>query len=305
MSFNELAISIVAHNLASAEFVRVAADAGAMASQISGQRILISVENQASPAFSTISEDAAGLKAQIESSPISINFAPIDIPLVPPIDVSSVQAANITFQQTSVSAANMSESLKASATGFTEVGAKAEAVNVSLRSVSSGFMAVGHMGIAVTSLAGNFGILDKESSKWISTIMSVITLMGAWIRLKAIMTTITTGHTASIAINTTAETANAGASIMTSIAHKIKAAATWIAVAAQNALNISHATFLALTGVGIAVIIAAAVAMSYFASQMNNATSGMRDFNSAAAETPTSGRSIRRSGEDLYRKGVE
>jgi hypothetical protein len=356
MSFNEFGVTIFAQNLASPEFARVAADAGVMASQISGQRIILSVENQASlaisavgedaarvkaqiegslitigfapvevpsvppidvsmvlnaqdlasPALDRLAEEAAGVKAQIENSPISISFAPIQIPSIPPVDVSSVQAASVTFEQTSVSAANMGESLKASATGFTDVASKAETASVSLRTVSSGFMAMGHMGIAVSSLAGDFGILDKESAKWVRTIMSVITLMGGWIRLKAIMTTITTGHTASIAVNTTAESSNATASIATAVAHKIKAAATWIAVAAQNALNISHATFLALTGVGIAVVIAAAVAMAYFATQMNNATQGLQNFNSTAAETPSKARSVQRAGEDsLYRRGVE
>jgi cytochrome b561 len=90
------------------------------------------------------------------------------------------------------------------------------------------------------------------------------------------------------------------------IAQKVYAAACWIATAAQNALNISYATFLALTGVGIAVIIGAAAAMAYFASQMNNATASVQGFNEAVAEIPEHGRSIRRAGEEeLYRRGIE
>jgi hypothetical protein len=90
------------------------------------------------------------------------------------------------------------------------------------------------------------------------------------------------------------------------IAQKVYAAACWIATAAQNALNISYSTFLALTGVGIAVIIAAAAAMWYFASQMNAATSAVQGFNDAVGEMPECSQSIRRSGEEeLYRRGVE
>ncbi|MEM3464475.1 MAG: hypothetical protein QXL91_06390 [Candidatus Bathyarchaeia archaeon] len=90
------------------------------------------------------------------------------------------------------------------------------------------------------------------------------------------------------------------------IAQKGYAAACWVATAAQNALNISHATFLALTGVGIGVIIAAAAAMAYFASQMNAATDSVKEYNAAVVETPTRTRSITRAGEeDLYRRGVE
>jgi len=90
------------------------------------------------------------------------------------------------------------------------------------------------------------------------------------------------------------------------VAQKVYAAACWVATAAQNALNISYATFLALTGVGIAVIIAAAAAMWSFANSMNSATASVQSFNEAAAEMPTNARSIHRAGEsDFYRQGVE
>jgi hypothetical protein len=90
------------------------------------------------------------------------------------------------------------------------------------------------------------------------------------------------------------------------IAQKVYSAACWFATTAQNALNISYATFLALTGVGIAVIVAAAAAMWYFASQMNAATVSVEGFNAAVGEMPSRSRSITRAGEeDLYRKGVE
>jgi uncharacterized membrane protein YvbJ len=90
------------------------------------------------------------------------------------------------------------------------------------------------------------------------------------------------------------------------VAQKVYAAACWVATAAQNTLNISYSTFLALTGVGIAVIIAAAAAMWYFASQMNSATTAVQGFNEAVAEIPEGSRSIRRAGEEeLYRRGVE
>jgi hypothetical protein len=116
----------------------------------------------------------------------------------------------------------------------------------------------------------------------------------------------TTGHTAAVAIEGTTETATTGAVTASGIAHSIKTAITWVAVTAQNALNISHATFLALTGIGIGVIIAAGAAMAIFASQMNAATSSVQSFNAAAAETPSRGRNIQRAGEsDLYRRGVE
>jgi len=254
MSFQELAITIAAENLASSEFARVGADASAMASRIQG----------------------------------------------------SVSVAGAEFHKTGVEASVMGENVRASAPAFEEVKTKAEATTVSLRTVGMAFTSVVSMGSAVISLAGDFGIVDKESAKWARTILAVITVVSTFIRLKSYLTVLTTGHTASIALNTTAESANASASIVSAVAYKIKAAATWIATAAQNALNISHATFLALTGVGIGVIIAAAAAMAYFAGQMNAATSSVQGFNEAASEMPSRGRSITRAGEEeLYRRGVE
>ena len=254
MSFQELAITITAENLATAEFARVGSDASAMATRVQ----------------------------------------------------SSASVMGAEFNKTGVEATAMGESVRASGGGFEELKTKAESTTISLTTVARAFSSVTMMGSAVISLAGDFGIVDKESAKWARTVLAIITLVSAFIRMKSYLTVVTTGHTASIALNTTAESANASASIATAVALKIKAAATWIATAAQNALNISHATFLALTGVGIGVIIAAAVAMAYFASQMNAATSSVQSFNEAASETPTRSRSITRAGEEeMYRRGVE
>jgi len=254
MSFQELAITITAENLASAEFSKVASDAAAMGTNIQ----------------------------------------------------SSVSMMGTEFAKTGAEATAMGENVKASAGGLAELQTQAEATTISLTTVARAFTSVTSVGSAVISLAGDLGIVDKESAKWARTILAVITLMSAWIRLKAYLTTITTGHTASIAVNTTAQSTNASTSIATAVAYKIKAAATWICVHAQNALNISHATFLALTGVGIGVIIAAAAAMAYFASQMNTATESVKEYNATIAETPTHTRSITRAGEEeMYRRGVE
>jgi len=216
--------------------------------------------------------------------------------------------ASAEFNRVASDAAAMGSAVGASAGGFETLKTSAEATTVSLRTVATAIGSVAHMGTAIISLAGDMGIVDKETTKWARTLMAVFTLVSAYIRLKHYMTVITMGHTAAVAINTTAQTANASSSLAVAAAHKIKAAATWIAVSAQNALNISHATFLALTGVGIGVIIAAAAAMAYFASQMNAATDSVKEYNAAVSEMPTATRvpSIRRGGEEeLYRRGVE
>jgi len=143
--------------------------------------------------------------------------------------------------------------------------------STSLRTVARNVASLGASAVAVGKLGEMFGFLSKEQANTISQIGSLIALSGTLMR---------------------------GITALSKV--------TQIATVVQNALNISHATFLALTGVGIGVIIAAAAAMAYFSSQMNAATSSVQSFNEAAAETPVRTRGIQRAGEeDLYRRGVE
>ena len=166
---------------------------------------------------------------------------------------------------------------RASAT-FSRIQSDAETLTARIKSLGATIAGLGATGIAVTHVAHQFGFLSDEETRAVSSLMSVVTVMGMFMRT----------------------------SWGVAVAQKVYAAACWIATAAQNALNISYATFLALTGVGIAVIIAAAAAMAYFASEMNRATSSMKDYNAAAAETPGYTRTIRRAGEEeYYRRGIE
>jgi hypothetical protein len=346
LSFNELGISIIAQNLASAEFSRVASDAGAMAAQVSSQRMAINAENLASPEINRVAEDIGRVKAEVEASalsisfapievpeipsievppaeitfapvippnippieipPLEVNFAPIEIPSIPPIDVSSFEGAQVTFGEVGASAIEMGENVKAAGSSFTEMKMYAEDTTVSLRTVAGGIRTTAMMGTELTMLASDFGIVDKETSKYMRTMMAIVMVVSTAARMYSFLTLMTTGHTAAVAVEGTTTMATAGALSFSSIAHGIYSAAKWAAVAASNALNISTATFLALTGVGIAVIVAATVAMWAFANSMNAATSSAQSFNAAASEVPSRTRGIQRAGEeDLYRRGVE
>lgn len=306
MSFSELGISIIAQNLASAEFSRVASDAGAMAAQVSSQRMAIHTENLASPEISRIAEDAARLRTEVEGSPMTITFAPVVVPSIPPMDVSSFEGAEVTFGEVGASAIEMGENVKAAGSSFTEMQVHAEASTVSLRTVAGGIRTTAMMGTELAMLASDFGIVDKETSKYMRTVMAIVMVVSTAARMYSFLTLMTTGHTAAVAVEGTTTMATAGALSFSSIAHGIYSAAKWAAVAASNALNISTATFLALTGVGIAVIVAATVAMWAFANSMNAATSSAQSFNAATSEVPSRTRGIQRSGEeDLYRRGVE
>ncbi|HML03038.1 MAG TPA: hypothetical protein VK487_06655, partial [Candidatus Bathyarchaeia archaeon] len=105
-------------------------------------------------------------------------------------------------------------------------------------------------------------------------------------------TAVTEGAAAQTALGTavmaetTEQTASTSALSLSTIAQNVWSAATSFATSVCDALNISYGTFLILTGVGIALVIAASVAMMSFASNMNQATSSVKSFNSAAAATP-------------------
>lgn len=257
MSFREIAVTVRAYNEASAEFAKVASDAGIMGEDI----------RAAAVSFTHLSEAS-------NASAVSMSEA-------------VVQSHEFT-----VSLGEMKEA--------------SENTAVSIGTVARTLTTFAGLSSAVISLAGDLGIVDKESAKWARTILSIITITSTWIRLKSYLTTITAAHTAAVALNTTTQSANASASVASAIAHKIHAAASWVATAAQNALNISYGTFLALTGIGIATIIAAAAAMWTFANSMKSATASVESFNEVTAEMPTHSRSIIRAGEEeLYRRGVE
>jgi len=162
---------------------------------------------------------------------------------------------------------------------FARIHSDAEALSVRIKSVGAAIAGLGATGTAIGHIAHQFGLLNDQQARVFNSAMMILSVMGMFMRT----------------------------SWGVAVAQKAYSAACWIAAAAQNALNISYATFLALTGVGIGVIIAAATAMWHFASQMNAATASVRGFNEVASEIPIYGRSVRRSGEEeaMYRRGVE
>jgi len=174
---------------------------------------------------------------------------------------------------------------------FNRIQSDAESLAARVKSLGSALAGLGASGVAIGYVANQFGLLSDAEMRVFNSAMSVVTVMGMFLRTS-------TGL---------------------AVAQKVYSAACWVATAAQNALNISYGTFLALTGVGIAVIVAAAAAMWTFANSMNQATASVQSFNTAAAETPTHTRSIQRAGESaltsgsrsggseasFYRRGVE
>ena len=207
-------------------------------------------------------------------------------------------------------------------------------ISIAVRAENRASTTFRSIALDVANLGTAFGFLSNEQAKMVSIVFTVVRVFQS---TKAILSTLTaaqTAHnvaagvgagvqstlavstsgvmTAQVAQNTATQTGIIAQTLyavrlgISVVAHGVYAAASRVATFTQNALNISYGTFLALTGVGIAVIVAAAAAMWSFANSMNSATSSVQNFNSAAAETPAHTRSIQRAGEaELYRRGIE
>ncbi len=174
---------------------------------------------------------------------------------------------------------------------FSKIQTDAESLAVRVRTLGSTIAGIGAAGTAIGYIANQFGLLNDSQAKVFNSAMMVVSVMGMFMRTSIGLATV----------------------------QKIYASATAFATFVQNSLNISFATFLALTGVGIAVIAAAALAMIGFANSMNSATSSIKSFNIAASEMPTRVRTVQREaqttasptlasyGEEtvLYRRGIE
>jgi hypothetical protein len=161
---------------------------------------------------------------------------------------------------------------------FNRINTDAQMLSARMKTLGATISGIGASGVALGYLANQFGVLNDEQTKVFNSAMMLVSVLGVLMRSEMAI----------------------------AAAHKIYAAACTFATTIQNALNISYSTFLALTGVGVAVIIAAAAAMYSFANSMNSATSSVQSFNSAASEVPGRTRSIQRAGEaQLYRRGIE
>lgn len=222
------------------------------------------------------------------------------------VTLSAVNEVSPVFEQVGADASAMAGNVEAASTSFDDMSAHAETTMVSLRTVAGGIRSFGMMGMELTTVASDFGLLDAQTAKYMRGLMAVITIVSTAARMYSFLTLMTQGHTAAVAVETTEEGASTGALSLSTIAHNVHAAAMGFATSVCEALNISYGTFLALTGVGIAVIIAASVAMYEFANNMNKATASVQNFNSAAVSTPTATSNIQRAGEQaLLRRGIK
>lgn len=111
---------------------------------------------------------------------------------------------------------------------FNRIQTDAEALATRVKSLGAAIAGIGAAGTAVGYIANQFGLLNDAQARTFTSAMMVVSVMGMFMRTSAGV----------------------------AIAQKVYAAATAFATMVQNSLNISFGTFLALTGVGIAVIVA-------------------------------------------------
>ena len=161
---------------------------------------------------------------------------------------------------------------------FNRIQTDAESLAARVKTLGSVIAGIGAAGTAIGYVANQFGLLNDAQTRVFNSATLVVTTIGMFMRTSAGL----------------------------AVAQKVYAADTAVATAVQNSLNISYGTFLALTGVGIGVIVAAAASMMTFANSMNSATASVQTFNDTTSDLQTRSRSITRSGEaELYRRGVE
>ena len=297
--------------------------------------VTISAVNEVSPVLEQISSDAASMSSSVSDSagPIEAGFT--DVGVAAESMSSSVQAASSSaaaaMEQIGPAAVNASEQVETASTenvaamndvgvaatamgsqvtsaagSFNTMSTDAEGTTVSLRTCAMGIRSFAMMGNEVTSLALDFGLVDKGTAHYLRTITTMIMLVSSATRAYSFLQTVTGSETAAVAAEGTAETATTSALSADTIAHNIYGAACQFATACEDALNISHATFLALTGVGIGVIMAAAAAIAIFASSMDRAKKSTQAYNTAASQAGAATSGITRAQQQsMNRRGVE
>jgi len=244
------------------------------------------------------------------------------------ITIAAENLASAEFNRVGADATRMGSEVKASSTGFHEMSRAAEATTVSLRTTAMAFASIGMMGSMIVSVAEDFGMLDKEAAKQTRTFLNLITLIGAIIRVKHYLATVTgmaasaqAAHTAAVTVNTgavagstvahaantsavvgstTAKTANVGATISSTIAEKVHTAANIVSAKASWVLNAALAMKIALLTLGVGLVVATAAYMAWLASTTRDAAEAQMEYNESLRYGERAG--ARRAEEEQYER---
>lgn len=160
---------------------------------------------------------------------------------------------------------------------FDRVKTDAKTMEAQIKSAGATIAGFGATGIAVVHLAHCFGMVNDETSRWVSTIFYTVTVLGAFLRT----------------------------SWGVAAAQKLYTWLTGTATAVTWGFNAALAMKVALLTLGVGLIIATAAYMAWLASTTRDAAAAQAEYNEELERTHR--RSVRRGGEEeaLRRRGVE
>jgi len=163
---------------------------------------------------------------------------------------------------------------------FARINTDVDSLSVRVRSLGAAITGLGVTGVAITHIASEFGLLDAQQARVASSVLSVVTALGLFLRT----------------------------SWGVEVAQRVYTAATILSANVTWILNSALAMKIALLTLGIGLIVATAAYMTWLASSTRDAASAMSDYNAQLARTPTQNMSAGVGGaslEELRRRGVE
>lgn len=163
---------------------------------------------------------------------------------------------------------------------FARVGIDAETMAARVRRAGSTFAGLGVASVAVAGLGRQFGLLTSEQARWLSSMGSVVTALGLFLRT----------------------------SWGVAVAQKVYAVATTIAAKVTWVFNAALAMKIALLTVGVGLVVATAAYMAWLASTTRDAATAMGEYNAELEKTRRASVIHHRRGEEteeLRRRGIE
>lgn len=304
MSFQEIAINIVAYNRASSEINRVAADAQKLEAGLRG----LAEKGSQEISVNIVAHNTAGnefRRVKAESEELQACFSRLAV------RISGVASAALGLYGTlhSIERAQVAVASAAKEVHETEV-TLAEYQRRLNKLVAEGKVGTEEYGLVLERIAVNEEMLVVKKSRLAlaqaevtrsyiyAAATAVPTLITGLNSLREVYTLLTTAKDNTVI----ASFAQAAAEVKAAIASKTAAAATWI-------LNASLAMKVSLLTLGIGLVAATAAYMAWLASNTRDAAEAQAEYNAQLRSMPVTAyrsRSIIRAGEEeLLRRGVE
>jgi len=155
---------------------------------------------------------------------------------------------------------------------FGRIQRDAESMGEKIRSAGTRIAGLGALTVVIGHVAEGFGLLDQSTARWISTLGTVTTALGAFLRTKWGVI----------------------------VAQKAYSVATAIATGVTWAFNTALAMKVALLTLGVGLVIATAAYMAWLASTTRDAAAAQQEYNASLASRERA--AGRRREEDAYER---